>query len=239
MTNASLALQPLADGLWHVEDRVRLAPGIVFPLRSTVIDTGEGLAIVSPLAFDDATAKAIEALGEVRHLISPCLFHHLSIGDAKARWPEATLYAPPGLGKKRPDLAIDAILGEAPVPGLEATAIAGMPALQETVFLHRESRTLVTTDLVFNMKHVESRVTRFVLKYVSRAYGRVAQSGLLKWMTKDREAAAASLETVLGLPFERLVMAHGEIVEAHAKDQLADATRWMRGGRPVAALPSG
>ncbi|MEO0324788.1 MAG: hypothetical protein AAF447_17630 [Myxococcota bacterium] len=239
MTNAPLLLQPLADGLWHLEGRVRLAPGIVFPLRSTVIDTGEGLAIVSPLAFDDATAEAIEALGEVRHLISPCLFHHLSLGDAKARWPEATLFAPPGLAKKRPEFASAAILGEVPVPGLEATPVAGMPALQETVFLHRESGTLVTTDLVFNIKHIESRVTRFVLKYVSRAYGRVAQSGLVKWMTKDRDAAAASVETLLGLPFQRLLMAHGEVVETGAKDQLADATRWMRRGRAVTALPSG
>lgn len=225
---------PLAPGVWHLEGRLRLSPGIHFPVRSTLIDTGEGLALVSPLGFDDETATRIDAIGSVDFLVAPNLFHHLHIEDAAKRWPEAHVLAPAGLRDKHPSLRIDA--DPTSLPGLDVLVVAGMPKLEEHVFFHRSSGTLVVTDLVFNMHDAHTALTRFVLKYLSRAYGRVAMSGLLRWLTKDREAASASLEAIVQLPFDRLVMAHGKVVEQDARSQLARATQPLRGRRRAPAL---
>ena len=225
---------PLAPGVWHVEGRLRLSPGIHFPVRSTLVDTGEGLALVSPLGFDDETAARIDALGAVTFLVAPNLFHHLFLEAATARWPEAKVLAPPGLRSKRPGLTIDG--DPSSLPGVEVHRVAGMPKLEEHALFHRPSGTLVVTDLVFNMHRAHTGLTRFILKYVSRAYGRVAVSGLLRWLTKDRPAAAASLDAILALPFERLVMAHGDVVEEDARAQLAAATLALRGKPAAPAL---
>ena len=225
---------PLAPGIWHLEGRLRLSPGIHFPVRSTVVDTGEGLAVISPLGFDDETAARIDALGRVTFLVAPNLFHHLFLEGAAARWPKARVLAPAALRKRYPALTFH---GEpTALPGLEVRVVAGMPRVEEHVFFHRESGTLVVTDLVFHMHHAPTALTHFVLKYVSRAYGRVAVSGLLRWLTKDRALARASLEGVLALPFERLVMAHGDVLEEGARSQLAEATLALRGRRAAPPL---
>ena len=53
-----------------------------------------------------------------------------------------------------------------------------------------------------------------LLTVVSGVYGRCAVSRLLRWMVDDRAAAAGSLERVIGWAPERLIVAHGDPVEA-------------------------
>ena len=61
----------------------------------------------------------------------------------------------PGVEAKRPDLEIRAVLGESPLAGwsdvLDQTLVAGFPMTNEVVFFHRPSRTLIASDLVFNI----------------------------------------------------------------------------------------
>jgi hypothetical protein len=63
----------------------------------------------------------------------------------------------------------------------------------------------------------------------------LAQSRALRLVTRDREAARASLEQVLALDFTRLVMAHGEVVDVDAKARLRGALHYML--RAPRALP--
>ncbi len=72
-------------------------------------------------------------------------------------------------------------------------------------------------------------MTRCLLKGVSRAYGRVAQSRLIRTLTKDRAAAAQSVREILAWPIERLVVAHGSVVEEDALYELSAGLKWMKG----------
>lgn len=49
----------------------------------------------------------------VRFLVSPNRLHHLFLAEWKSAYPQARLYASPGLRKERRDLAIDGELGPA------------------------------------------------------------------------------------------------------------------------------
>jgi hypothetical protein len=204
--------------------------GFHFPTRMTVLPLGgRKLALVSPIPIDDQTAASLAALGDVAYLVAPNLLHHLYLADAIRRYPGATVLAPPALRTKRPDLRIDATL-DAPLPGelaaaVEVVRVQGMPALDEFVLFHRESRTLVVTDLVFNLVHPEGLVAHAVLSLVG-CHGRLATSRAVRLLVKDRPAAAASLERILLLPSQTLVMAHGEVVRAGAGKALAQAFRW-------------
>lgn len=204
---------------------IRLAPGFALPLRSTVLglSTG-GLAVVSPVAFDDGVAAKIEALGPVEHLIAPNLLHHLHLGPAIARWPQARVHGTPGLAAKRRDLRFDAVLGEGAIDDdLSSLAVEGVPSFEERVLLHRSSRTLVVTDLVFHVRETRGWLTPWVLRMMGAPPGALGQSRAWGWMAKDRPALAASLRRMLALDFDRLVVAHGDVVEEGGRAALERA----------------
>lgn len=235
-----LELVSLTPTVSVVPTWISLSPGFALPLRSTVLtlSTG-GLAIISPVAFDDVVAKRIDALGRVEHLVAPNLLHHLHLGAAAARWPDARVHAPPGLTAKRKDLRVDVVTkGEAAIdPDLLAVPIEGVPGICERVFLHRSSRTLVVTDLVFHVRESRGFMTPLVLFLMGAPRGTLGQSRAWRFMAKDRAALAASLRRALSLDFDRLVVAHGEPIEHGAKAALERALSRSLAGAP-AALPS-
>ena len=106
-----------------------------------------------------------------------------------------------------------------------------MPGLDEHVFFHPTSRTLVVADLVFNVHACPGLGMPLFLRLVG-AWKKLAQSRVWRFATKDRAAAAASIDEVLAWDFDRLVMAHGDVIESGAREQLAEALHWLRGGAP-------
>ena len=50
-------------------------------------------------------AESVESVGPVRFIVSPNKIHHLFLSEWARRWPEARLYAPPGLAKRKPGLS--------------------------------------------------------------------------------------------------------------------------------------
>ncbi len=220
------------------ELRQVLPGGFHMPTRMTVlpIEAG-GVALVSPIPIDDELAAKIRALGPVRYLIAPNLLHHLYMGPASARWPDARVLAPAALRAKRPDLRIDAALEDGLPPDLSrsvhAVRIEGAPSLDEHVFFHEATRTLVVTELAFNITRPEGLMAHVVLFLVG-CHGRLAQSRAWRFFVKDRRAAARSARTVLGLGFETLVVAHGAVVQKDARERLEGALAWMLRGDALA-----
>jgi hypothetical protein len=221
-----LELASLAPSVHTVPSWIRLGPGFHLPLRSTILGLAGGeLAVVSPVAFDDAVAARIDRLGGVRHLVAPNLLHHLHLGAAAARWPDARVHGAAGLRSKRPDLHLHATL-EGPTelhPDLLAVPVEGVPRFSEYVLLHRPSRTLVVTDLVFHVHESRGWMTPWILRMVGARVGTLGQSRAWPLAAADQRALAASLRRILALDFDRLVMAHGEPIERGAKERLEAA----------------
>ncbi len=207
--------------------------GMPLALRMTVIRHPDGSLILhSPVEIDDDLAADISALGPVSLLLAPNRFHHLFLLGAGRRWPGAQTWVAPGLARKRPDLLFDGVLGdEAPpelAPALETVLFAGAPVASEVLCLHRSSRTLIVADLVFNIHRSESLLSRLYLR-ANGAWKRVAQTAVIKLATRDRAAARSSLERVFAWDFDRLIMAHGDVVDRGAKPVLARALDWDLG----------
>lgn len=230
----SSQLQPVAEDVWRV-DRLLVLGGLLhFPARMTVVRLPSGgLWLHSPLPIDDDLAAALAALGPVEHLVAPNRLHHLHMGAAIERYPEARVWGAPGLAAKRPDLRLDDTLGASAASAwgdaLEIAAVEGNDWVSESVFLHRPSKTLVVTDLVFNIQASASWFTRAVLWSVG-AWRRPAQSKVWRLTTRDRGAAARSVGRVLGWDFDRVIPAHGAVLEANARSALTGTLAWMRGG---------
>ena len=153
----SALLREFGPRLWMSEGPVvPVFFGFSHPTRMAVIKLSDGgLFVWPPIALSGALRGEIDALGPVRHLVSPNFFHHLFLGEWKSTYPEARLYASPGLRKRRKDLAFDDDLGNAPGAGwaveVDQVLVCGSFAMTEVVFFHRASRTAIFADLIQNL----------------------------------------------------------------------------------------
>ncbi len=230
MTVANAQLTPFAEGVW-----VGTEPARILRMRltttMTVLRLGDGsLLLHSPVAMTPERRAAVEVLGPVAHLYAPNLYHHRRIGEWAAAFPSALLHAPARLAKKRPDLRIDrvhqATLGPALAGVVDELRIDGF-RLEESVLLYRPARTLVVADLVHNVGRPRHRWTRFYTRTMG-FYDRVALSRMFRWTAfSDRAAARRSLDEVLALPFDRLIVGHGAPLAAGGRDALASAYSWL------------
>jgi hypothetical protein len=223
-------LRPVVEDIYALEVPFRMG-GLELGGRMTVIRLpGGGLWIHSPVRLEAAVRAAVEALGPVRFLVAPNLMHHIHMKDWAAAYPEARVMALPGLRRKQPELRIDVELGDTPDAGygevITQHRVGGIPRVEEFVFLHRPSRTLLVTDLAFHIRESSSWLTRTYLRLCG-TYGKLAPTILFKSLVKDRAALRASLNTVLSLEFDRVVVCHGEVLESGGREALRSGFAWL------------
>ena len=101
-----------------------------------------------------------------------------------------------------------------------------MPKVNEVVFLHSSSGSLIVADLVFNLGRDNSLLTNGYL-FLASAYRKTTPSRLFKLLIKDKQAMKLSIEIMLLWDFDRLIMGHGDIVNNSAKDALRKAYAWL------------
>jgi hypothetical protein len=210
----SARLQPVGPDLWTATHTLKFPGGVRLPARMTVARLPDGtLWIHSPIPLDEPLSEELAALGRVAHVVAPSLLHHLFVSACLARYPEARLYAPPDLARKRPELTIaEELSDEAPPPWrsvLEQLVLRGAPRVNEVTFFHRPSRTLVVTDLVFHIREPEGWGTGLVLRMMG-THRRLAQSRLWRLFARDRPALRQSLERLLAWPFQLVLPGHGD-----------------------------
>jgi len=221
-------LQKIDEDLWHSEGHVNLPAGIQLPCRMVVIRLKSGrLWLHSPIKINDTLVQEVADLGRVGHIVAPNCFHHLFVGRWMERFPDAKTYGAMGLDRKRKDLSFSQTLDERTPEAwsdeMSQAFIDGIPALNEFVFLHRASKTLIVTDLLFNVHQANNKASELFLRYVSGAFRKPAQSRLVKLATRNRKAMKQCVQKVLSWDFERIVMAHGEIIESNGPAILRDA----------------
>lgn len=224
--------QEIEDGLWHDTHDLSMSGGIQFRTRSTLVRLGDNtLWMHSPIPIDDERAETIAALGEVSHIVAPNGFHDSFACAAKQRYPHAQLWASPALKDAKSRLLSDAYLGDGHpswAGELETLLIEGSPQFSEFVFFHHASKTVITTDLLFQICYPVNLRTKAVLWMAGASGGRLAQSRLWRPATRDRAAAGRSVRQMLRWDFERLVLAHGDFVEgADTKQRVREALFWM------------
>ena len=152
------------------------------------------------------------------------------VGEYFAAYPDASVYAAPGLSEKRPDLPFHGVLGNEPEPGwsqdLEQAVFQGERLLREAVFYHQESRTLIVTDLVQSAYSGSPLLTHLVMRLMG-IYERPGVPLHIRLGFRDKAAARASLERVLSWDFDRIVLAHGLGVETGGKAVFREAYSFL------------
>jgi len=226
-------LEAFGPSLWVADGRTVSFLTFPYPTRMAVVRLADGgVWIWSPIALTPELAEEVEAIGPVRHIVSPNKIHHLFLGAWAERWPEAQLHAPPGLAKRKPELHFDEELGDEANPDwaedLDQTIFRGSLAMEEVVFFHRPSGTAIVCDLV--QRHDPSTSTG-LKGTIMRLDGLVGPRGSTprEWRASflRRKPARAARAELLAWQPERLIIAHGECARTGATSILERALAWI------------
>lgn len=215
-------MRTLAPGV-HVLERPQRFFGLEVGTRMTALSVGGGLLVHSPVDVDPAE---LAPLGAPRWVVAPNLWHHLYVG----RWVAAGVpaWAAPGLPEKRPDVAFAGVLDSERHPFGDEVAVVPLrcfPFANEVALLHRPSRTLVLTDLVFHFSAQAPWLTRAAMWCACGYPG--CRSSALERVLMNRAVARQEIAALLALDFDRLVMAHGDVIETGGREALAGAYAWL------------
>jgi hypothetical protein len=220
----------VTDSLWVAQIPLRTY-GLEIGTRMTVCRLCSGdLWVHSPINPERELQQQLDLLGRVRFIIAPNRQHHFFIRDFIAAYPDALLFGSTDLPQKFPNLPFDGVLGEQPEPGwsddLDQVPIRGNIFHDEVVFFHRHSRTLIVTDLCISGHPEQPPFTRFVL-WLGGVYQKPGPLLDVKLAYLDKRAARASLEKVMTWDFERMILAHGHLVNSGAKQVFYRAYRFL------------
>lgn len=226
-------LRPFGTDIWLADGAEVDVAGFRYPTRAAIIRLSGGeLLVWSPIALTPALRASIDALGEVRQLVAPNSLHHLFLGQWRDAYPIAKLHAPPGLRRKRQDIAFDGDLDDGAVAqwagDLDQVVIRGNLITTEVVFFHVASRTVLFADLI----------QQFAPGSLSGWRALVARLDLMmesepqvprKFRTAfiNRVQARAAIQQVLAWPAEQVVMAHAPPVLGDGQAFVARAFGWL------------
>ncbi len=204
------------------ESEMRMIPGVHVPLRAMYVENGDHGVLISPVG---TTEEAAVVAQKPLTLVAPSLLHHLHLLGAMTRYNADAVWGPPGLAAKVPELGAPHVLGRDRwpfAPALDFALIEGAPQRNEVVLFHRASKTIFTADLVFNLHRDRGLLAPLVMR-VMGIHDRFAVMRMWRSWIEDRAAFRRSIEHVLAWDFERIVMAHGDIVERDGRALLERA----------------
>lgn len=223
-------LKQLTPDLWIAESRLRFV-GTQLGTRMTIIRLPDGsLFLHSPIGLTAELRCALDAVGTPRFAVAPNRFHHLYASQYSDAYPQLQLFVAPGLETKRPDLRYTGVLDDTAPPGwaahVDQVVVRGYPILNEVVFCHRASHTLLTADLVFNIREDSPWLTRLAFRLFG-GYDHFGPTWLERFLVRDRAAARASLNRILSWEFDRVILAHGQVLERGGREALRSGYAWL------------
>jgi hypothetical protein len=226
----------IVDGPFEYLTTAGVRLPLPFTTRMTVVRLGNGdLFIHSPIAFEPALADRLQAMGTVRHLVSPNQFHYAHIGEWSRAYPDAVTWASPRARERARSRGIevrfDRDIGVEPPQEwraeIDQTAVPG-GIFGEIVFFHKDSKTLILADTIINLELDRIRQPwRFAAKLTGMYHprGQIFFGMRLPLLLQKRKTRAA-VQKILSWQPERIILSHGRWFESNARATLQRLLGW-------------
>ncbi|MCW9033803.1 MAG: DUF4336 domain-containing protein [Rhodospirillales bacterium] len=235
-------LKPITNNIWVVDGPIISFKAVPFTTRMTIIRLASGeLFIHSPTRLTSSLKAEIIALGKVRYLISPNKIHYWWIGEWGNHFPEALKFASPGVQPlaKKQGWEFNQDLGEQPDKAwedeIDQIIVRGGRYLDEVVFFHQASQTLILTDLIENFE--PHKIHSWFMRFLTRIGKNSAPDGCtprdlqLTYWGRHKEILPAVEQMIAWHP-ERIILSHGKWFERDGVSELYRAFRWVKGLPP-------
>jgi hypothetical protein len=216
-------IKEFADNLWVAEDEKFSVGGLQIGTRMTIIRLKDGdLFVHSPIALSKTIKDSIDLICKPKFIIAPNTMHHLFWKQFYNQYSDAELYIVTGLKKKLPALSFAKdLLDGTDYPWskeIKQHNVKGIPKLEEVVFFHPQSKTLILTDLAFYITSERPLFTRLLFR-LNGVYNEFGPSRIFKnFILKDKSEFKKSVDYILTWDFERIIISHGTLIERDGKD---------------------
>jgi hypothetical protein len=200
--------------------------GIDFRRNVTLLLLSNGRVVIHSTArFTSEDIAAIRRFGEPGWLVEASLMHDTFAKEGRAAFSDLPYLAPEGFAKVS-EVSTESLH---PPPSdwageIEVLRIDGM-RMNEHALFHRRSRTLVVADLFFSLPAETQGWPRFFARHLMRLPRLFGISVFFRLMIRDRPAFERSVNALMDLDFEKLIVAHWEPLETEAKPAVEQALR--------------
>lgn len=201
--------------------------GVDFKRNVTLLRLRDGRIVVhSSAPFLEQDVANIRRFGQPAWIAEATLMHDTFAKEAHNAFPDLPYLAPEGFA----EVSGISTRPLCPSPSdwageIDVLKIGGVRSNEHALF-HRLSRTLVVADLFFSFPKDVQAWPRFFVHHCMRLPRLFGVSALFRlFVVRDKHAFNDSINAVLALDFDRLVVAHSEPIEKHAKRPVEQAIR--------------
>ncbi len=230
-------LEKVDERIWLAEGECVNFYGFAYPTRSVIVQLNDGgLWVWSPVQLSKNLKDAVHELGTPKYLVSPNKLHYLFLQEWLLAYPDAKLWGPQSTIDKCKEIKFDGVLThDSPTDWkgeIEQVWFNGSLAMDEIVFFHKSSRTVILADLSENFSE------DFLMKHwslwqrlLAKGWGIVEGKGYapLEWRLSfwPRKKTQNTLREMLDWEPEKVIMAHGVWQKSGGRAYLEKAFKWV------------
>lgn len=212
-------LTEIGEGILTITGQIHL-PLVDLERRMTIVRLKDGSTVIySPVALEDSEMGRIEAFGVPRYLIIPGDAHRLDAKIFKERYPEAEVIAPSG-ALKRVQKAVPVEATDIDFNDQDVTyhSVAGTAGHEAVLLVRRASgTTLIVNDLIGNLRR-KGGFEGWLLHVMG--FGdddpQIPTVERILMVSNKASLREQLLEWANIAGLERIIMSHGEPIEAGA-----------------------
>ena len=210
--------EKIGEGVWLKSFPLSLL-GTRIGRTVTAFQLDSGDAIVHSTApFLEDDVLFLRQLGNRLHILEATCFHDTFTQQAIKAIPEALIYIPESFPLKEGIFKSIDELAKITDGILEMIPVGGMPKVNETAVYDPGNRLLVISDLLFNFGSDTDKWTLLFFRLAAGIKAYPGMSRLFRMMIRDRLAFQASIDRLRALDYDKLVLAHGEVITSGAKN---------------------
>lgn len=170
------------------------------------------------------------------YIVAPNKYHYSYILDWYNHYPKAEVYLAKGVSEKLKVavndhfISFESITDTVWLKEILFTPFEGSIAMEEVVFFHKATATLIVTDLIEN---IEVNNLPFFYKVVFRfgdnQYPKARTSRDLRSSFIDKKKAIESYKIMENWNPDKIIFSHGRIILEKGSEKLKEAFFWLRG----------
>lgn len=220
----------MSSEILFLDSQIKM-PLMNLPVRSVVIHwtqsdgTKRGILFSPGSKIDRNIYHDLKNRGiEITDIVANNLFHLGGVPKAKSIFPTATTWGPLGAKEKRSDIQWDKTLDQDPWPYENEVSLHPLRGqkVNESVFIHRNTKALIVADLCFNMTKI-SGLGPWIILNLFGTYRKFGVSKFFIRFVQDHAKFAESLNQLFSSDFDQIIVSHGENVLTDGKTILRQA----------------
>lgn len=214
-------VEEIADDLFMLRGSIKMNPLVRITRNMGIIRNGDELSLINPLRVNEKVEAQIAKLGQIKHVIRLGCFHGVDdpyyvekYGAQMWAQPGGTTFTVPKIDKE-----LDSI---APLPfdDAEIFEFAGTTQPECALLIKRGTGILFTCDAIQNYGNYSYNniPAKILMPFIGFPRTTIVGPIWLKYQTQEGETLEPEFRRLLGLRFDRLLAAHGTLLEtgAHA-----------------------